>query len=211
MDEEVPESMKSFIQTSMKTIDNEVRKCNVLKDELHVCKWAIKDLNSKIRNLELEAVRQKTCRLSVFDNVPLKSGSEDPCTTPAETLMNGPNNNVIDPARTMCDIWATWHNHELYDKRRQLRQATVKQAFGGRAVSEDAPAFQAAFGFMKGCQLKNSTCYNGRRKCVRNRCQAVDKSPEKRCMMKSRKKILRDMMTHMYDGDIMGVWGGTAT
>ena len=203
MDEEVAESMKSFIQTSLKTIDNEVRKCNVLKNELQMCQRAIKDLNSTIRNLELEAVHQKTCRVSVFDNVPLKSGSEDPCTTPAETLMNGPNNNVIDPARTMCDIWATWHNHELYDKRRQLRQATVKQAFGGRAVSEDAPVFQAAFGFMKGCQLKNSTCYNGRRKCVRNRCQAVDKSPEKRCMMKSRKKILHDMMTHMYDGAIV--------
>jgi hypothetical protein len=101
MDEEVTESMKSFIQTSMMTIDNEVRKCNLLKDELHVCKRAIKDLNSKISNLELEAVRQKTCRVSVFDNAPLKSGgrmvvemrksraicaivsltSEDPCPT----------------------------------------------------------------------------------------------------------------------------------
>ena len=37
MDEEVAESMKSFIQTSLKTIDNEVRKCNVLKDELQMC------------------------------------------------------------------------------------------------------------------------------------------------------------------------------
>ena len=63
MDEEVAESMKSFIQTSLKTIDNEVRKCNVLKDELQMCQRAIKDLNSKIRNLELEAVRQKTCRV----------------------------------------------------------------------------------------------------------------------------------------------------
>ena len=61
MDEEVAESMKSFIQTSLKTIDNEVRKCNVLKDELQMCQRAIKDLNSTIRNLELEAVHQKTC------------------------------------------------------------------------------------------------------------------------------------------------------
>ncbi len=34
--------MKSFIETSMMTIDNEVRKCNVLKDELHACKRATK-------------------------------------------------------------------------------------------------------------------------------------------------------------------------
>jgi hypothetical protein len=154
----------------MKTIDKEVRKCNLLKDELHVCKRAIKNLYSKIRNLELEAVRQQTCRVSVFDNRPLKSGgrmvvqmrrssgicaivnltSEDPCPTPVETLMKAAYNNVIDPARTMCDIWSTWHKHELNEKRRQLRQAkrrdtytkaTVTQAFGGCAVSEDAPVF----------------------------------------------------------------------
>jgi hypothetical protein len=38
LDEEVAESMKSFIETSMMTIENEVRKCNVLKDELNVRK-----------------------------------------------------------------------------------------------------------------------------------------------------------------------------
>ena len=40
MDEEVAESIKSFIETSMKTIDQEVRKCNVLKDELQMCQRA---------------------------------------------------------------------------------------------------------------------------------------------------------------------------
>ena len=70
----------------------------------------------------LEVLRQQTCRVSVFDNRPLKSGgrivvqlrrsseicaivnltSEDPCPTPAETLMIGACNNVIDPSETLC-------------------------------------------------------------------------------------------------------------
>ncbi len=79
----------------------------------------------------------------------------------------------------------------------------MTQAFGGCAASEDAPVFQATLGFMKGCQLKNRSCKKGIRKFVRTRCAAVDKSPEKRCMMKDRKKILHAMMTHMYDGYIV--------
>lgn len=122
MDEEVAENMKSFMQTSMETIAKEVRKSNMLKNEVHVCNRAINDLNSKISNLEREVVRQKTCRVSVFDNVPLKSGgwmvvemgrsrencvivslgSEDPCPTSAETLMIGACNNVIDASETLC-------------------------------------------------------------------------------------------------------------
>ena len=114
--------MKSFMQTSMETIAKEVRKSNMLKNEVHVCNRAINDLNSKISNLEREVVRQKTCRVSVFDNVPLKSGgwmvvemgrsrencvivslgSEDPCPTSAETLMIGACNNVIDASETLC-------------------------------------------------------------------------------------------------------------
>jgi hypothetical protein len=232
MDEEVAESMKSFIETSMKTIDQEVRKCNVLKDELHLCKSERKNLQSNIRTLELEVLRQQTCRVSVFDNRPLKSGgrivvqlrrsseicaivnltSEDPCPTPLDTLMKAAYNNVIDPARTMCDIWSTWHKHERNEIRRQLRQAkrretytkaTVTQAFGGCAVAEDAPVFQAALGFMKGCQLKNRRSTNGPRYYVGRRCSVVDKSPEKRCMNKNRKKILHDMMRHMYDGYVV--------
>jgi hypothetical protein len=102
----------------------------------------------------------------------------------------------------------------MNEKRRQLRQAkrcdtytkaTVTQAFGGCAVSEDAPVFQAALGFMKGCQLKNRSSTNGTstRYFVGRRCSVVDKSPEKRCMNKNRKKILHDMVRHMYDGYIV--------
>ena len=88
-------------------------------------------------------------------------------------------------------------------RRDTYTKATVKQAFGGCAVSEDAPVFQAAHGFMKGCQLKNRSCYNGRRKSVRKCCDPFAKSPEKRCMKKNRKKILHDMVSLMYDGEIV--------
>jgi hypothetical protein len=48
---------------------------------------------------------------------------------------------VIDPGLTMCDIWATWHKHEIENKRIDLRQEkrrdtytkkTVCKAFGYR-------------------------------------------------------------------------------
>ena len=232
LDEEVAESMKAFIEQSMMTIETEVRKCNALKDELIVCKRSLNNLNSKIINLEQQSLRQQTCRASVFENRQLKSGgrivvqmrrstaipavvcltSEDPCPTPDAMLMTAGDEKVIDPARTMCDIWSTWQKHEVNDKRRQLRQEkrrdtytkrTVTEAFGSSAVEENAPLFQAALGFMKGCQLKNRHCINERRKSVASRCVSLDKSPEKRCMEKDRKKILHDMMLRMYDGYIV--------
>ncbi len=61
---EVAVSMTGFIEKSMKTIDNEVRKCKALMDELDMRKSVIRTLNTKRKDLEVEVVRQQTCRVS---------------------------------------------------------------------------------------------------------------------------------------------------
>ena len=57
MDVEVAVSMKAFIENAMVTVDNEVRKCKALMDELDTCKGVIITLNTKIKDLDGEIVR----------------------------------------------------------------------------------------------------------------------------------------------------------
>lgn len=232
MDVEVAVSMKAFIEKSMVTVDNEVRKCKALKDELDICKCVIRTLNTKIKDLDVEVVRQQTCRISGFKMKHLKSGgtmvvqmrrssesctivylkSEDPCPTPILTVMKAGHDHIIDPARTMCDIWSTWHKHELKNKRVVLRQEkqrdtytkmTLRNAFGVCAMDEDMPLFKAALGFMKGSQLQNQHDPEESYRMRASWLGDLNKVPAKRCMEKHRKMLLHQMVSHMYEGEIV--------
>ncbi len=54
--------------------------------------------------------------------------SEDPCPSPFASLKKTADDYVIFPARTMCDIWSTWHKHELEDKHLLIRQEKQRDA-----------------------------------------------------------------------------------
>ena len=65
------------------------------------------------------------------------------------------------------------------------------------------PLFKAALGFMKASQLQNQGV---QKENVRDRdswLADVNKVPEKRCMEKHRKTLLHQMVTHMYEGEVV--------
>ncbi len=92
---------------------------------------------------------------------------------------------------------------ERREKRAELRQAkrretyakkTVCKAFGSNDVSEDSPPFKAAAGFMMGCQQKNLILMDN---------ETGEIQTETRCTDRGRKHLLAEMVTHMYDGEII--------
>jgi hypothetical protein len=182
-------------------------------------------------DLQNVAQRQEIVRVSLFQMRQHKSGgvikvhmkrtinkfdivflaSNDPCPTPNEMTKDVVVEQQLDPALTMCDIWSTWHKHAEKMKRVQQRQVkrrdtytkgTVSKAFGSYVVPPGTPLFQAAVGFMKGSQQQNHSGNNETSRYVATWMKDIDKTAEIRCMVKDRKNLLQQMVTHMYDGEI---------
>jgi hypothetical protein len=82
--------------------------------------------------------------------------------------------------------------HDTYSKK------LLVKAFGRSECCVDSPLYHAVLGFMKGSQLQNQS--------VRRKDDWTEHEVtklERRCMDKGRKTILAQMVTHMYDGEIM--------
>ncbi len=75
---------------------------------------------------------------------------------------------------------------------------TLGAAFGSSDCCEESPLFQAALGFTKGSQMQNHTVGEND-KLIEVGCTAA----VKRCGKEMRKKLLQQMITYMYDGEIL--------
>jgi hypothetical protein len=73
-------------------------------------------------------------------------------------------------------------------------------AFGKNDCCDDSPLFQAALGFMKGSQVQKQRT---ERRQDEDEIDLDCTVAERRCGKEMRKKLLADMITYMYDGEIM--------
>ena len=208
MDEQVANNLKDYIETSMQTITAEKRKSKTLLCALHRSEREIVILRKKIKELEECAMRK---RVSLFKLPHKKDGGmnriKDPCPTP---IIKG-EEYLIDPAKTMCDIWSTWMKHEVKEQRLKQRREkqrdyytkkTVLEAFGSYALLADSPLYHAAYGFMKGSQQQYHRGKNVSSRFVASWMAELDNEPESRCMAKERKRLLAEMVMFMYEGEI---------
>ena len=135
----------------------------------------------------------------------------EPCPSPVRFDKKGVHH-VSDAALTMCAMWERWTDHHEMYKRRERRTAkkrktrvktAVKEAFGNSAIPEDSSLFQAVCGFIEGSQdgKDDDKWY------VADYIQRLDKTEHggkaTRATKNSRKELLSQMVTYMYDGDVV--------
>ena len=135
----------------------------------------------------------------------------EPCPSPVRFDNKGVHH-VSDAALTMCAMWDRWtDHHEMYKRRerwtakkRKTRVKTaVKEAFGNSAIPEDSSLFQAVCGFIEGSQdgKEDDKWY------VADYIQRLDKTEHggkaTRATKTSRKELLSQMVTYMYDGEVV--------
>jgi hypothetical protein len=125
----------------------------------------------------------------------------DPCPSPIIVESAAKPAVAVDPAQTMCDIWEGLYKMEkektrlersqAMDRRRNVRNS-VCTAFGCCDVAQDTTLFRAACGFVEGSQ---EVCHE----CVDDESGNV----VPRCSKKERKKLLTQMVTYMYNGEVV--------
>ena len=127
----------------------------------------------------------------------------EPCPTPEIMHQTGNRTCKQDAAEKMCELWSTWFEHEAKKRKEEAEQlrreqrtmkrhetytkGTVREAFGSNDIPDNCALFHAAYGFMEGAQHQNHS----------------SDVEFKRCMKKERKKFLLQMVSHMYDGEIV--------
>jgi hypothetical protein len=125
----------------------------------------------------------------------------DPCPSPSicETVAVRPEFEV-DAGLTMCDLWEGFYNKEKVLKQAERRKSmqrhtgvkhSVCKAFGCCDVPEDSTLFRAACGFVEGSQEQCHQCDDEEGGLVATRCSEKDK-----------KKLLTQMVTYMYNGEV---------
>jgi hypothetical protein len=125
----------------------------------------------------------------------------DPC--PSPTIVDGAAALAVpvDPAQTMCDIWEGLYKMEkdknrsertqAMDRRKHVRNS-VCTAFGCCEVGQDTTLFRAACGFVEGSQDICQECVGDETGIVAGR-----------CTKKQRKELLKQMVTYMYNGEVL--------
>jgi hypothetical protein len=227
MDELVLDKMKLYVAITQKNTEAQERKIQELTDELEACRSIIESLQLDERDrvkgvsqfvLEQlksggEIVEQTKHQVDKGLNVMLEKSDGfhsvyrvllsncDPC--PSPTIVDGAAGPAVavDPAQTMCDIWEGLDKMEKVNNRSERTQAmdrrkhvrnSVCTAFGCREVGQDTTLFRAACGFVEGSQ---EICQG----CVADETGIV----AVRCTKKQRKELLMQMITYMYNGEVV--------
>jgi hypothetical protein len=127
----------------------------------------------------------------------------DPCPSPTIGDSAAVPVVVVDPAQTMCDIWEGLYKMGKEKNRSERTQAIDRQknvrnsvctVFGCCDVAQDTTLFRAACGFVEGSQ---ELCHE----CVDDETGSV----AARCSKKERKKLLTQMVTYTYNGELFRI------
>ena len=131
----------------------------------------------------------------------------DPCPSPTIGESAAVPVVVVDPAQTMCDIWEELYKMEKEKNRSERTQAMDRRKhvcaklslhslwiFGCCGVAQDTTLFRAACGLVEGPQ---ELCHE----CVDDETGSV----AARCSKKERKKLLTQMVTYTYNGELFRI------
>ena len=126
----------------------------------------------------------------------------DPCPSPSEGDIGEAIRVEVDVGKTMCDIWEGIYKMDkrtqnVQHRKERQRHSNVKNsvcdAFGCCDVPEESTLFRAACGFVQGSQEQCHQCDDDE-----NSALVVT-----RCSKKDRKNLLTQMVTYMYEGEVV--------
>jgi len=227
MDEIVLDQMKHYVAITQKNTEAQERTIQELTDELEACRSFIESLQLDERervkgvsqfSLEQlksggEIVEQTKHQQDKGLNVMLEKSDGflsvyrvllskcDPCPSPTSLHGAAVPSVAVDAAQTMCDIWEGLYTMDKQNTRLELSQGVRRRrrvrdsvclAFGCCDVSQDSTLFRAACGFVEGFKEQCHDCDDD-----------GNGGFSARCSTNERKKLLTQMVTHMYNGEVV--------
>ena len=225
------DKMKQYVVMTQNNIAVQERQIQQLTDELEACRSCIETLQLKGRDVQkavsqfsleklkfggrtLERMQHQVAKgLNViFKNTdgvrimdPVLDVISDPCPTPEFGDSAGGAELIADPAQTMCEIWEGLYKMEQERTREERKVRKQRRKYVRKSVctslgccgsienmSQDSTLFRAACGFVEG---SIEQCYEWN--------EEETGGVSARCSTNERKKLLTQMVTCMYNGEIL--------